>query len=158
MDGSYVLTTEREKLIDLSNKLQDELLKDITDLSVIQYHSNGCYKPYTLQTQRELENRKQKEHRTENNEAEISVLVEQDRRSKRQKSNDNRSNECIICGKKTFRKDSKLYRLCETERAELFLRARKLNVDAVFTKVSIFDKPDDLFAADIMSHKQCMNR
>ena len=29
---------------------------------------------------------------------------------------------------------------------------------AVFTKVSIFDKPDDLFATDIMSHRQCMNR
>ena len=40
--------TEREKLIDLSNKLRDELLKVITDLSVIQHHSNGYYKPYTL--------------------------------------------------------------------------------------------------------------
>ena len=69
-----------------------------------------------------------------------------------------RSNESIICGSKTFRKDSKLYRLCETEWAELFLRATKLNMDAVFTKVSIFDKPVDLFAADIMSHRQCMNR
>ena len=141
-----------EKLIDPLNKLQDELLKGITDLSVIQYHCNGCYKPYTLQTQRELENRKQKEHRTENNEAESSVLVEQDRRSKRQKSNDNRSDECIVCGSKTFRKDRKLYRLCETERPETF------NMDAVFIKVSIFDKPDDLFAADIMTHKQCMNK
>ena len=36
-------STGREKLIDLSNKLQDGLLKGITDLSVIQYHSNGCY-------------------------------------------------------------------------------------------------------------------
>ena len=131
-------------------------MKGRTDF--IQYHSNGCYKPYTLQVQRELENRKRKEHRIENNEAEILVLVEQDRRSKRQKSNGNRSNKCIICGNKTFRKDCKLYRLCETERAELFLRATKFNMDAVFTKVSIFDKPDDLFAADIMSHKQCMNR
>ena len=34
-------STGKEKLIDLSNKLQDELLKYITDLSVIQYHSNG---------------------------------------------------------------------------------------------------------------------
>ena len=51
-------STGREKLIDLSNKLQDELLKDITDLSVIQYHSNECYRPYTLQAQRKLENRK----------------------------------------------------------------------------------------------------
>ena len=84
MDGSYALTSEttkkadlcifcqkvkksenfsssstrREKLIDLSNKLQDELLKGITDLSVIQYHSNEYYKPYILQTQKELENRK----------------------------------------------------------------------------------------------------
>ena len=66
-------STEREKLIDLSNKFQDKLLKGITDLSVIQYHSNGYYKPYTLQAQRELDNRKRKEHRTENNEAESSV-------------------------------------------------------------------------------------
>ena len=111
-----------------------------------------------LQSQRELENRKRKEHRIENNEAESSVLAEQDRRSKRQKSNDNRSNECIIWGNQTFRKGSKLYRLCETDRAELFSRAAKFKTDAVFTKVLIFDKPDDLFAADIMSYKQCMNR
>ena len=32
---------------------------------------------------------------------------------------------------KTFRKDSKLYRLCETERADLFLLAKKFNMDAV---------------------------
>ena len=61
-------------------------------------------------------------------------------------------------GNKTFRKDSKLYRLCETERAELFLRATRFNMDAVFTKLSIFDKADDLFADDIKSHRQCMNR
>ena len=78
---------------------------------------------------------KLKEHRIENNEAKSSVLAEQDRCSKRQKLNDNRSNECMICGNKTFRKDSKFYRLCETERAKLFLSATRFNVDAVFTKV-----------------------
>ena len=104
-------STGREKLINLSKKLQNELLKSITDLSFIQYHSNEYYKPYTLQAQRELENRKRKEHRTENNEAKRSALVEQDRRSKRQRSNVNRRNECIICGNKAFRKNSKLYRL-----------------------------------------------
>ena len=62
------------------------------------------------------------------------------------------------CGNKAFRKDSKLYRLSETERTELFLPATKFSMYAVFTKVSIFDKPDDLFAADFMCHKQCMNR
>ena len=64
----------------------------------------GVIKPYTWQAQRELKNRKQKEHKTENNEAEISMLVEQDRRLKRQKSNDNRNNECIICRKKLLEK------------------------------------------------------
>ena len=47
------------------------------------------------------------------------MLVEQDRHSKRQQSNDDRSNECIICGNKTFSKDSKLYRLREAEKVEL---------------------------------------
>ena len=30
-------------------------------------------------------------------------------------------------------------------------------MDAVFTKVSIFDKLDNLFAADIMNYRQFMN-
>ena len=88
-------STEGEKLIELSNKFQDKLLKGITDLSVTQYHSNEYYKPYTFQAQSELENRKRKERRTENNEAESTVLKEQDWCSKRQKSNDTRSNESI---------------------------------------------------------------
>ena len=55
MDGSYVLTNEETK--------------------------NYWFKCYTvsfqwvLQAQRKLDNRKQKDHRTENNEAESSVLV-----------------------------------------------------------------------------------
>ena len=48
-------------------------MQGITDLSVIQYHSNGYYKPYTFQAQSELENRKRKEQRTENNEAKSTV-------------------------------------------------------------------------------------
>ena len=118
------LSTGREKLIDLSNKLQDELLKGITDITVIQY-------------------------RTENNDA---------KSSKRQNQMTTEVMNALYAKKKTFRKDSKLFRLCETERAQLFLCAAKFNMDAVFAKVSIFDKLDGLFADDIMSHRQCMNR
>ena len=53
---------------------------------------------------------KLQENRIENSKSKSSVLVEQDRRSERQKSNENRSNECILYGNKTFREDSKLYR------------------------------------------------
>ena len=101
-------------------------MKSITDLSVIQYHSNEYYKPYTLQAQRELENRERKDYRTENNEAKSSALVEQDRHSKRQKLNYNRRNECIIGRNKTFRKDSKLYKLRETETAEIVFACNKI--------------------------------
>ena len=86
------------------------------------------------------------------------LLVEQGRCSKLQKSNDTRGNEWIICGNKTFRKSSKLYRLCETERGDLLLHATKFNMGAVSTKIPILDKPEDLFAADIMIYKQCMSR
>ena len=101
-------------------------MKGITDLSVIQYHSNEYYRPYTLQARKELENRKRKEHKIENNEPKCSALVEKDRCSKRQKLNDNTKNGCIICENKTFRKDSKLYRLCETERAEIVFACNKI--------------------------------
>ena len=47
---------------------------------------------YKLKENWKIENRKRKEQRTENNEAKISVLVEQDRRSRRQKSKKNSSN------------------------------------------------------------------
>ena len=166
MDGSYVLTSEttkktdlcifcqkvkkgenfsststrRKELIDLSNKLKDELLKGITDLSVIQYHSNGCYKPYTLQAQRELKNRKRKGHRTEN---------------KNKIDAQNHKNQMTIEVKNALYAETKLLQKTVNftdyvKLKKLFLRATKFNMAAVFTKVSIFDKPDDLFAADII--------
>ena len=79
------------------------------------------------------------------------MLVELDKRSKQQKSNDNRSNEYIICGNKTL-KDTKLSKNFP------FCVQQNLIWIQFSPKYQIFDKPDDLFAADIMSHKQCMNR
>ena len=59
-------STGRGKLKDLSNQLQDELLKGVTDLCVIHYPSNEYYKPYSLQAEEELGKRKEREHRTGN--------------------------------------------------------------------------------------------
>ena len=122
------LSTGREKLKDLSNKLQDELLKSITNVSVKQYHSNDYCKPYTLPAQRELENRKRKG---------MNALYMDTKLLER----------AVNCTDYVKLKDQKL-----------FLRATKFNMDSVFIKVSIFDKPDDLFAPDIMGHSRCMNR
>ena len=86
-------------------------------------------------------------------ELENSTLVQRDANSKIQKSNDGRNTECIICWQKYFRKDSRLFRLCETKRVDSFLCAAKFNMDSVFTKGPIYGKPDDQFAGDIMSYK-----
>ena len=118
MDGSYVLNSEttkktdlcifcqkgkksanfsssstgREKLIDLSNKITRWIIEKYYWFKRSTVSFNEYYKPYTLQAQTALRkiDKKHKEHRTENNEAKSSVLVEQDRRSIRQKSNGNR--------------------------------------------------------------------
>ena len=119
-------STGREKLIDLSNKLQDKLLKGITDLSVKQYHSNEYYKPYTLPAQRELENRKRK------------------------------GMNALYTDTKLLEKTVNFTDYVKLKDQKLFLRATKFNMDSVFIKISIFDKPDDLFAPDIMGHRQCM--
>ena len=80
-------------------------------------------------------------------------------RAKRRKSSDvDTPKICIICQKIYSGKDNKLYRLCENDRADLFLSATRFNLDEVFTRASLYDKKEKLFAADILSHKKCMNR
>ena len=51
-----------------------------------------------------------------------------------------------------------MFRLCEVERAELFMKATKFNLDSVHTRTCIYNSKEKLFAADIYSHSQCMNR
>ena len=39
-----------------------------------------------------------------------------------------------------------------------FLEAIKFNLDEVYTCRSIYQTKEDLYAADLMSHKACMNK
>ena len=55
-------------------------------------------------------------------------------------------------------KDKKLFRMCEDCRAKLFLAATHFNLDSVYTRMSIDDSEEKLFAADIVSHRYCINR
>ena len=54
--------------------------------------------------------------------------------------------------------DNKLLRLCETDRANVFISASRFNLDDVYTRTSFYDVKENLFAADILSHKQCLNK
>ena len=55
-------------------------------------------------------------------------------------------------------KDDKLFPLCETDCANLFISATKFNLDDVYIRTSFYDTKEKLFATDILSHKQCMNK
>ena len=151
--------TGRNKLLNASNILKDGLFDEFSDndMSSVKYHSNSCYKPYALKSERQPKL---------NETAELSSidnsLVEDEPsqpRAKRRKSSDvDTPKICVICQKIYSGKDSKLYRLCENDRADLFLSATRFNLDEVFTRTSLYDTKEKLFAAGILSHKKCMNR
>ena len=79
-------------------------------------------------------------------------------RLKRRKLDDSVEQKCITCNKQYHNKIKKMFRLCEEERAELFMKATKFNLDAVHTRTCIYNSKEKLFAADIYSHSQCMNK
>ena len=51
-----------------------------------------------------------------------------------------------------------MFRLCEVERAELFIKATKFNLDSAHTRTCTYNSKEKLFAVDIHSHSQCTNR
>ena len=55
------------------------------------------------------------------------------------------------------RGDTKLMRISEARRASLFLPAIKFDKDEVFTRCILLGSPGDIFAADIMYHKNCLS-
>ena len=102
-------------------------------MSSVKYHSNSCHKPYTLKSE--------------------SLDVQP--RAKRRKSSDvDTLKICIICQKIYSGKNNKLYCLCENDLADLFLSATRCNLNEVFTRTSLYDTKEKLFAADILSHKK----
>ena len=45
-----------------------------------------------------------------------------------------------------------MFRLCEEERAELFMKTTKFNLDSVHTRTCIYNSKEKLFVVEIHSH------
>ena len=144
---------DRAKLKIASQTLQDDLLAGVSteDEENIRYHLKECYKKYILRAERAKD---APENDTQNVEFEVPRLCSPSR-AKRRKTDEEK---CIICDKKKYKNDKVLYRLCELPRAQKFMDAIKFKLDEVYTRCSIYQTVKDLFAADILSHKSCMNR
>ena len=56
-----------------------------------------------------------------------------------------------------FKGINEKFRVCEKPRAEKFLRAVRFYNDDRGTRLADIDDADSLIAADIYSHKECMN-
>lgn len=66
-------------------------------------------------------------------------------------------NVCIVCNAKKYKGDTKLFRICEKDRAQKFLLATKYFQDEVFGRTSTLSDENSIFAADIQYHNQCMS-
>ena len=64
---------------------------------------------------------------------------------------------CIICNNLKRKGDNKRVRICENRRAKLFLSATKFFKDTVYGRCSLLGNIGDVFAADILYHKNCMS-
>ena len=143
----------RGKLKIALQTLQDDLLAGVSteDEENIRYHLKECYKKYILRAERAKDAPK---NDTQNVEVEVPKLCSPSR-VKRRKTDEEKS---IICDKQKYKNDKVLYRLCEPPRVQKFMDALKFKLDEVYTRCSIYQTVKDLFAADILSHKSCMNR
>ena len=63
---------------------------------------------------------------------------------------------CIIYSQMKSRGDTKILKIREARRASLFLSAIKFNKDEVFTRCILRGSPGNIFAVDIMYHKNCL--
>ena len=82
------------------------------------------------------------------------------RRSKRQTIDTTlpaQSKLCIICNNLKRKGDIKRVGICENRRAKLFLSATKFSKDTVYDRCSLLGNTGDVFAVDILYHKNCMS-
>ena len=154
----------RRTILDCSVHLKDNFLESIqeSDHGKIQYHVNNCY-PRCVRSKERAE----KSHHSRTTWAINDINIFQS-----QKSADSRptgrklestlctppaGKPCIVCNHKKSKGDSRRFRICEARRACLFLSASNFNKDAVYTRCVLLESCGNVYAADIMYHKNCLS-
>ena len=157
----------RQTLIDSSNFLNDELIDGVEDQEKIKYHLKPCFSNYKKKTERSKRkhDREDDENVTENEPStseqgtplRISKRLKMDSTASTTSNNDDKEkNPCIVCNKLKCKDIERRYRICEADRAKRFLSAIKYNKDMVYTRCSMSESVGDVFANDVMYHKNCM--
>ena len=101
-----------------------------------------------------------KENRKHKTNTSAEEIFTPEGRSKRQKIDITlpvQSKPWIICNKLKRKGDNKRVQICENRRAKLFLSATKFFKDTVYDRRSLFGNIGDVFATDILYHKNCVS-
>ena len=165
-----VLTTTPagvEKIIDASSKLNDGLLDGLTEgqRKDIKYHRTNCYSPYILRGSRvsnDVVSTPQDNEETSTT-ACLEIDVSEQPRATRSASlaspveKDLTQKPCEICHQMKYKGDTSRFRVSEHQRATRFLAALKFNKDDVHRRLIFCESVGDIFAADVMYHKNCMS-
>ena len=150
-----------------SKLLNDELLEGIPDSQYenIQYHVNTCYPRY-VRCKEQLEKKAEivlKTPQFSDDSSRCGNTSSEGRFKRRQlMGNENTSiaseeKPCIICNQMKYRGDTKRLRICEATRANLFLSVIKFYKDVVYIRWALIEKLGDVYAADVMYHKNCLS-
>ena len=142
----------RTTLIECSNVLNDDLFTDlqINELCQIKYHVSTCYGRYVKLTERIKSSPVVFESHVVK-----SPVPEQ--RAKRRKLEETEK-VCIICDQKKCKGDEKKFRISEANQAKKFLSAINFFKDDVHRRSILLETVGDVFAADIMYHRNCMRK
>ena len=141
----------REKIAETSKVLKDNI-SDHKDTFV--YHIK-CYRPYILKGSRRKLSGGDEE--SINNQEKVEVPKKRQKRHSSASSTVTSKSICVICNKMKFKGVTDTFRICEYERAQLFIDATKCYLDEVHTRTSTLYTAEDVFASDIYCHKLCIN-
>lgn len=150
----------RKIIIQTSEKLQDGMVAGIElhDRIHLQYHLKSCYSTYRKKGERHDETQKRKA----DDECELSSVVSPVTRAKRSKpvvvAADPRDKPCVICNQRKNQGETKRSRVETAEKADCLLKAVNFNKDEVHTRMIFFKEVGDVFAGDVMYHKNCLNK
>ena len=102
--------------------LQDDLLSDLdeNDINAVKYHLKSCNKSYILLSRHSASIQDDDGGVKGDEDSENGNESETRRRVKGRKVEDDKK-PCLICNQRKFKGNENLYRLCEENRAQLFL-------------------------------------
>nr|CAH7753441.1 unnamed protein product [Callosobruchus chinensis] len=104
---------------------------------------------------REIALHKQEEVSASTSKANVEKLAPKPRSSSRTPAALKKSLKCIFCKKVTRNKDQKLHLCSEIAAAEKNFSTARRKEDHVFTELSTYQRPADLFAIEVRYHKHC---